>query len=259
MASALLPHQQQQRAARPSHDGRHGLALHGTTPPPPPWAGQLARGGDAGQVGFSVARLAVPRTDDGRGGRDGAEGGWSESSLGSRPTGVELAGRRESPAAGASSTPRGPNTPAVTHQQLEGDAASVVERRESPQRPKWYRRAPSWSASSLSSRGSTFGSLSSWTSSSVSPRQSTAALPHAPPMALLDPTENLQLYVRRAAVGLFPFATLDPQKSTRDVLERSYEALHPTRLSRPRLERVERIPEKEWARDAQRCASASAL
>lgn len=123
---------------------------------------------------------------------------------------------------------------------------------------KWYaRRSLSWS----SSGSSIVDSLSSaWTGGGGGP---TARQPHPTSSSqssvrpLLQPLDNIQSYVQQTEVGFFPFPPLAPQKSSREVLERAYEVLHSTRLSLPRLEKVEKIASGDWKRKVKSCTCLS--
>lgn len=121
---------------------------------------------------------------------------------------------------------------------------------------KWYaRRSSSWS----SSGSSTVDSLSSAWTAAASPtaRSHPTSSSQSSVPTLLQPLDNVQSYVKLAAVGFFPFPPLAPQKSSRDMLERAYEVLHSTRLSLPRLERVEKIASADWKERVKTCISLS--
>lgn len=206
----------------------------------PPWAAQVDRRDQAGRVGFILRDSRTFAADN-------------------RPS-----QRQEPEREGRQRETRG--TPAVTscfqrdsvYDKLLAEPSSVPL----PSPRRWYHRRPSWPVSSLtstsSSLSSSLDSLSSW-SSARSPFRTLRKENARPATAsrsapVIFPEDNLQLYVRRAAIGLCPQAPVSPQKSSRELLERSYEVLHQTRLAFPQLERIERIPDKDWAKVVERCA-----
>ena len=211
----------------------------------PPWAAQVGRRDPA--IGFASRESRAFPVDEGPSQRR-----WlSEEEGRRRQTGAAPSVNLERP-------------PATTSNQRESAYETLLPKPppSSPAPRRWYNRRPSWSVSSAASSSSlsSLGSLSTFWSSTRSPfgslrsatSRSTTTTKAAP---VLHPEDNLQLYTRRATIGLCPQAPLSPQKSTRELLERSYEVLHQARLALPRLERVECIPDKEWAKDVERCTS----